>query len=74
MDVAGKDKAEVQTSNKSVAKKDKMPKKIVKKMKENMEGEAKKKAKVKNEEGEEGAPQDFMCKKNDGEGCIANNE
>ena len=69
MDAAGKDKAQVQTSNKIVAKKEKMPKKIMKKMKkENMEGEAKKKAKVKIEEGEERAPQDFMCKKNDGKG------
>lgn len=69
MDAASKDKAQVQTPNKTIAKKEKMPKKIVNKMnKENMEGEGEKKAKMKNEEGEEGAPQDFMCKKNDGKG------
>jgi hypothetical protein len=69
MDATSKDKAQVQTPNKTIAKKEKMPKKIVNKMnKENMEGEGKKKAKMKNEGGEEGAPQDFMCKKNDGKG------
>nr|XP_034570643.1 uncharacterized protein LOC117835393 [Setaria viridis] len=47
--------------------KQKITKKIAKEVKESMEGEAKK-AKLKNEEGKEGAPHDFMCKKNDGRG------
>ncbi|RCV42710.1 hypothetical protein SETIT_9G237900v2 [Setaria italica] len=47
--------------------KQKITKKIAKEVKESIEGEAKK-AKLKNEEGKEGAPHDFMCKKNDGRG------